>query len=638
MDDIQNIVDYILHDKYEDLENMLNNGFNPNQYYNETSILSFALINHKMEAVKIMLNNNANPDLDNPFFTAVFMEDYDIMQAFIDKNADINVEYKGETPLSYAVNQNDIDLIKFLIENGVDPNKQFGKEQNTALLHAYATDNVNYEVIKMLIESGTDLTIENVHSENIFAYTCNNTSIDYKFLLMCYDFMNEKISYLYKNFAINIFKYVTRTDLIINCVYDLKIFQELIKNETFKTHFTPIIFNHILKTCFVEYDVHTSLYLIQKCINIVYTLDIQKHILESFFIKYMFIHKTQNELSKFYENKNIKVFTNDIISDNSESDFNERTRYVIRIFDSFDIPLNINNVYMHTVNKSTRMLTFTSYYVPKLITNPNYEEYKYEINNKKLMDNLTMKNIYNVDKRTSYTNTTMDDEFDYYKMCSYQYLNKHKNELYELLNFYTHIGDRCIHNILRNIDFLNTKEYCKYDNHEIINKIIKLNNYMYDYKLYYYDYFKKSCDYFAKNTRYVYRGTQIKNLPLYKDSEINSLRNQFVSFTTDNNIAETFGSIILRLELSDTDICLPIEDIKLETEDIFFSHYPKEKEWLCPLNTTFVVSENAFLYDIFIIIPIKIKTQTNIMKDEIKIMNPNELYNTYSQIMIKFEA
>ena len=40
-------------------------------------------------------------------------------------------------------------------------------------------------------------------------------------------------------------------------------------------------------------------------------------------------------------------------------------------------------------------------------------------------------------------------------------------ELFKLLRFYSHIGDRCIHNILRNVEFLNSIDYCKYSNEEI---------------------------------------------------------------------------------------------------------------------------------------------------------------------------
>lgn len=81
-------------------------------------------------------------------FKAAAYGHVNIVQFLLDKNADINYQFKGNTPLIAAISQKRNEVAKLLIEKGADINKT---NDATPLMHAINTK--NNEISQLLIQS-----------------------------------------------------------------------------------------------------------------------------------------------------------------------------------------------------------------------------------------------------------------------------------------------------------------------------------------------------------------------------------------------------------------------------------------------------------------------------------------------------
>lgn len=180
------------------------------------------------------------------------------------------------------------------------------------------------------------------------------------------------------------------------------------------------------------------------------------------------------------------------------------------------------------------------------------------------------------------------------------------------LRFYTHTGDVVMHSLLRN-NFV--EEYSTIPKDEVIFRINNLNFNIYLSK----EFTLKYCNEFNVLSAPIilYRGFS-GNVAPTKNSIINMFKNQFVSFSSDIEIALSFGNIIFQLELDMEDIqkfsFIPIHELK-SYDDEYISKYNLEKEWLFPLDTTFKVIDDMKLVEnpdddqFYVLIKIKIHTQ-----------------------------
>lgn len=90
-----------------------------------------------------------------------------------------NIDFQnneGMTLLMYAINLKDTELIKYLIDNGANPNLK-NNAGNTALMYAIVLEDL--EAIRALVEKGADIRIKN--NENIspleYGFMLNNDLI-----------------------------------------------------------------------------------------------------------------------------------------------------------------------------------------------------------------------------------------------------------------------------------------------------------------------------------------------------------------------------------------------------------------------------------------------------------------------------
>lgn len=410
-----------------------------------------------------------------------------------------------------------------------------------------------------------------------------------------------------------------------------------IKQQIFEKCYVPI-----LNVCFIHFKITSEVY--NEYTELIFLLDNEEF--KRFAIKYMFIADTFDIISKYYDDKTIKVLTNP-----------ESGEHILRVFGKYDIPYMSSNFSVYSAqiilqdnpphvhvslytNLSSEKQIPLSYFIVFMIprdmydspgngpnTLPNIDKYTNIIEILPRGRTLvTLRGQYYIQTSEILNEPESGEYLSTYRSCIQDYFKVNKfraNEMYTTVNYYSKIGDTCIHNILRGREFLNTLDRCKKSDEDIIDTIKSLNNIIWS----------GGCiPYRVEGTVILYRGTDLINIPFTKESIINSMRDQFVSFSSSFDIAASFGKVILKLILSDEDqynTILPIEDIAVESDDgepFYLSSFRKEREWLLPINTSFIVTKNVQVYDAYFIVEIKIHKQewTNFMK-----FTPDMLQNVY---------
>lgn len=129
---------------------------------------------------------------NSPFFKAVRSGDVRKVKKFLDQGlnpssqcytenpADMSsfgMDYEGISPLSYAIDQKNVDLIRLLLEYGADPNAVDvsgpSEEQFSILIRASVRN--NFEIVKLIMEKKKevyfcDMSLSDVADERILLY------------------------------------------------------------------------------------------------------------------------------------------------------------------------------------------------------------------------------------------------------------------------------------------------------------------------------------------------------------------------------------------------------------------------------------------------------------------------------------
>ena len=166
---------------------LLNNGVDAKSVNTQgNTILFSAASGNSLEIVKLSIEKGANPRLKNKYEESplAFAKTKEIAELLIKNGADINAQKKvkrinsfsstfpsnsrfkgkikyGSTPLSNAVSQENIELVKLLLEKGAEPN-------NTSLFNAVYGKNL--AIVKLLLEYGADVHTKNSNGRNVLFY------------------------------------------------------------------------------------------------------------------------------------------------------------------------------------------------------------------------------------------------------------------------------------------------------------------------------------------------------------------------------------------------------------------------------------------------------------------------------------
>jgi ankyrin repeat protein len=135
----------------DEVKEFINDGIDINQKNEDgmTPLMYAAKNNHRVEVIKVLLNNRAN----------------------------INIEGLSQTPLAlYAAENENLDIIKTLVDAGMKTSVS-DYHGNTALMVA-AENNNNHEIVKYFIERGSSLEAVDKWGGNVFERAAYNKNIE----------------------------------------------------------------------------------------------------------------------------------------------------------------------------------------------------------------------------------------------------------------------------------------------------------------------------------------------------------------------------------------------------------------------------------------------------------------------------
>ena len=103
-------------------------------------------------AIYLYKNNKYNKSVDMQLIDSVYSRSLVDVKKKVGLGANVNFkDERLDTPLGTACSLDDLDIIRFLLENGADPNEP-NAEGYTPLM--YSCQNVNVDAVKLLIDYG----------------------------------------------------------------------------------------------------------------------------------------------------------------------------------------------------------------------------------------------------------------------------------------------------------------------------------------------------------------------------------------------------------------------------------------------------------------------------------------------------
>ncbi len=205
----------------------------------------------------------------------------------------------------------------------------------------------------------------------------------------------------------------------------------------------------------------------------------------------------------------------------------------------------------------------------------------------------------------------------------------------DVIQYYTNNGFLVMHDLLRGREIEYTKNNDNFYNNKYSNNIKLNTNNLKDIIVCLNKFIWQSSQIFKQrqltdelcrvNPRIIlYRGTSDIDLPLTIGSIINSTKRQFLSFTTNYQIALTFKTVyILKLLVnSRSDVYLPISNIKYNSKQISPHN---EDEFLLPIETSLIVVGEPYSFSGTIILPVRIHRQK--LVNSFKVYTKEELEN-----------
>ena len=110
-----------------------------------------------------------------PLLIAFHNQNFDLAKLLIENGMDINVtDYRGKTPLHFAVDQNKTSIIKWLIDKGSNVNAGSGLEIGPPIISIFINTSYTIEVVKSVLERiRKDIYIEgSIENMNSVDFTC----------------------------------------------------------------------------------------------------------------------------------------------------------------------------------------------------------------------------------------------------------------------------------------------------------------------------------------------------------------------------------------------------------------------------------------------------------------------------------
>jgi len=142
--------------------------------YTGTTALLMAIVQNKMEAVEVLLKNGANVNIcDGMNYTALLEavlknKEFSIkyVELLLEKGANVNVQTIPEkhTPLMFAAEEGDIEVVKLLVKKGADTKLKDSLDKTAV---QKAIKNRHKEVVKFLSQITDDPQTEKMIKERM---------------------------------------------------------------------------------------------------------------------------------------------------------------------------------------------------------------------------------------------------------------------------------------------------------------------------------------------------------------------------------------------------------------------------------------------------------------------------------------
>lgn len=159
----------------------------------KTTPLIIPVKNGKLDCVKILLKYNADVEGKEDFEFALYPYPYfwrcvtplcvataygnlPILSCLVENGADINAatnSVRGHTPLMFAVHENHIDAVNYLLDQGADVNVQ--QESGYTALHIAAATGY-FNALRCLIKHGADVNARNGNNHTPLMLACDNVN------------------------------------------------------------------------------------------------------------------------------------------------------------------------------------------------------------------------------------------------------------------------------------------------------------------------------------------------------------------------------------------------------------------------------------------------------------------------------
>lgn len=163
---------------------------------NERIPLHYAIQFKNIEATKVLLSSGSNVNLKdkdshNSLHLAIYSKNLEIVNLIIDKHPAINSQINtGETSLHIACNLELQSIVQKLLEVGADPNIKDNEHELTPL--NYAVNLNNTEIVKLLIKYKANINSQDFYGRTVYHYVVQEGNYDIFFILTMAHSLIEK--------------------------------------------------------------------------------------------------------------------------------------------------------------------------------------------------------------------------------------------------------------------------------------------------------------------------------------------------------------------------------------------------------------------------------------------------------------